>query len=112
MSWSMKPRLFTLLEELVVVLREHNSLLREAIEAQTKRPARTPLTKTSIRLPPLARATLQRQFGRADVTSTRDGHLRQTEKPAPAPAAEARTTPTSFQDLPDPAMDDSSSVKP
>lgn len=46
-------RFFQFLHELVDLLREQNSLLRELIQAQTRRPAQTPVSRaTPILRPP------------------------------------------------------------
>lgn len=93
--WQLKPRLFTLLAELVDLLREHNSLLRESIQAVTKRPAQTQATRLSMPLPRPLRQKPTRAFSAADVTHRGDPPQRvQSDPPLPTPAAETLIDPT------------------
>lgn len=66
--WRPRSLISTLLGSLVVLLREQNSLLRELIEAQTHRPARTPRsTASEADLPRPAPVTMARRFTKDDV---------------------------------------------
>lgn len=85
--WQLKPRLFTQLAELVDLLREQNSLLREWIEATTKRPARTPISRTGYPLPPRVAGRGLRPFTAADVSVSGTGRKIPQEPQLPIPTA-------------------------
>lgn len=91
--WRPRSRFYTLLEELLGLLREANSLQREMIEIQTKRPARTPRSRLAHSpLPPLVERPAPtkpiRQATAADVTIAGQGRVlpeSATQLPIPAP---------------------------
>lgn len=82
--WQLKPRLFILLAELVDLLREQNSLTRELIQAQTRRPARTPITKTSLAPLPAPR-TSTISLSAKDVTTPQTRRRGPVDQPIPMP---------------------------
>lgn len=79
--WRTLTQLPSLLAEIILLLREQNSLTREIIHWQTGRPAQTPLSPGGTLPSPLARPRPDRKRQATDVTVyTREDRIRQQQR--------------------------------